>query len=273
LAAAIQAAHLRKAKVTGHLCSIGFREAASLGIDSLEHGLMADTEFLPNKKPDQCPDLLRAPELMAKLDVNAGPVHEMILDLVQRHVAITSTLPVYEVLVPGRPAIRKRVFDALSPDARSAMLQNKDYVGTTEYIQKRYGSDISPWGAAFKKEMEFERAFFQAGGLLMAGPDPTGSGGVLAGFGDQREIELLVEAGLTPLEAIHVATENGAKFLEESDRIGTIATGKLADLVVIKGDPSSKIEDIENVETVFKDGVGYDSVKLIESVRGIAGRR
>ncbi len=273
LSAAIQAAHERKAKVTGHLCSIGFREAAALGIDSLEHGLMTDTEFLPDKKPDQCPDLLRAPELMAKLDVNAGPVHDMILDLVQRHVAITSTLPVYEVLVPGRPAIRKRVFDALSPDARSAMLQNKDYVGTTEYIQKHYGTEISPWGAAFKKEMEFERAFFQAGGFLMAGPDPTGSGGVLAGFGDQREIELLVEAGLTPLEAIHAATENGAKFLGESDHIGTIAVGKLADLVVIKGDPSSKIEDIENVEMTFKDGVGYDSAKLIEAVRGIAGRR
>jgi imidazolonepropionase-like amidohydrolase len=273
LAATIQAAHQRNAKVTGHLCSIGFREAAALGIDSLEHGLMADTEFLPNKKPDECPDLLRAPELMAKLDVNAGPVHEMILDLVQRHVAITSTLPVYEVLVPGRPLIRKRVFDALSPDARSAMLQNKNFVETTENLKKHYGSEVSPWGPAFKKEMEFERAFFQAGGLLMAGPDPTGSGGVLAGYGDQREIELLVEAGLTPVEAIHVATENGAKFLGESDRIGTIAAGKLADLVVIKGDPSSNIEDIENVETVFKEGVGYDSAKLVESIRGIAGRR
>jgi imidazolonepropionase-like amidohydrolase len=273
LTAAIQAAHQRNAKVTGHLCSIGFREAAALGIDSLEHGLMTDTEFLSIKIPDQCPDLAKAPELMAKLDVNAGPVHEMILDLIQRHVAITSTLPVYEVLVPGRPAIRKRVFDALSPDARSAMLQNKDFVGTTEYIQKHYGTEVSPWGAAFKKELEFERAFFKAGGLLMAGPDPTGSGGVLAGFGDQREIELLVEAGLTPLEAIHVATENGATFLGESDRIGTISVGKLADLVVIKGDPSTNIEEIENVETVFKEGVGYDSAKLIESVRGIAGRR
>ncbi len=86
-------------------------------------------------------------------------------------------------------------------------------------------------------------------------------------------MELLVEAGFTPLEAIHIATANGAQFLGEADRIGTIAPGKSADLVVIKGDPSQKIEDIENVETIFKDGIGYDPAKLLDSVRGIAGSR
>ncbi len=121
--------------------------------------------------------------------------------------------------------------------------------------------------------MEFEYAFVKAGGLLLAGEDPTGIGGVLAGFGDQREVELLVEAGFTPVEAIHIATANGAQFLGESGRIGTIAAGKQADLVVIKGDPSRKIDDIENVEIVFKDGVGYDSAKLIESVHGVVGLR
>jgi imidazolonepropionase-like amidohydrolase len=273
LTAAIQTAHQRKAKVTGHLCSIGFREAADLGIDNLEHGLIVDSEFLPDKKPDQCPDLLRLPESMAKLDVNTGPVHEMILDLVQHHVAVTSTLPVFEMLVPGRPQIKQRIFDALSPDARGALGQNKIVTSTTEIITKHYGMDISPWVGALKKEMEFERAFVKAGGHLMAGPDPTGAGGTLAGFGDQREIELLVEAGFTPIEAIHIATQNGATYLGESDQIGTVASGKLADLVVIKGDPSTKIDDIENVETVFKNGVGYDSAKLLDSVRGIAGRR
>jgi imidazolonepropionase-like amidohydrolase len=109
--------------------------------------------------------------------------------------------------------------------------------------------------------------------MLLAGEDPTGIGGILAGFGDQREVELLVEAGFTPLEAIHIATANGAQFLGEADRIGTIASGKAADLVVIKGDPSQKIEDIENTEIVFKDGIGYDPAKLIESVRGIVGSR
>lgn len=273
LSAAIQAAHKRGAKVTGHLCSIGFREAASLGIDNLEHGLAVDTEFFPWKKPGECPYTPKDMDFISHLDVQSGPVHEMILDLVRRHVAITSTLPVFEVEVPGRPSIQQRVLDALSPDARSAFLENKVRMSDSGRLQRIYGSDVSPMIGAFKKEMEFEYAFVKAGGVLLAGEDPTGIGGVLAGFGDQREVELLVEAGFTPLEAIHIATFNGAQYLGEADRIGTIAEGKQADLVVIKGDPSQKIEDIENVEIVFKDGIGYDSAKLIESVRGIAGSR
>ena len=153
------------------------------------------------------------------------------------------------------------------------MLNNKVRASDASSIRQRYHSDTSPWPAAFKKEMEFEHAFVQAGGLLLAGLDPTGMGGVIAGFGDQREVELLVEAGFTPVEAIHIATFNGAQYLGEADKIGTIAPGKQADLVVIKGDPSKKIDDIENVETVFKDGLGYDSAKLIESVRGVVGSR
>jgi len=122
-------------------------------------------------------------------------------------------------------------------------------------------------------EKEFERAFVRAGGVLLAGEDPTGIGGDLPGFGDQREIELLVEAGFNSVEAIHISTFNGAQYLGEIDRIGTIAPGKQGDLAVIKGDPSKNIADIENVEIVFKDGVGYDSAKLIESVRGLVGIR
>jgi len=274
LSAAIAAAHKRGAKVTGHLCSIGFREAADLGIDDLEHGLLVDTEFLPGKKPGECPEEPENPDLTSKLDVNAGPLHDMILYLVQHHVAVTSTLPVFEMgSFSGRPTLQKRVLDALSPDARTAILERRLRSSDAAHIHEVYGSDVSPWPAAFKKEMEFEHAFAQAGGLLLAGLDPTGMGGVIAGFGDQREVELLVEAGFTPLEAIHIATANGAQYLGELDRIGTIASGKQADLVVIKGDPSKKIEEIENVETVFKDGIGYDSAKLIESVRGVVGSR
>lgn len=274
LSAAIAAAHKRGAKVTGHLCAVGFREAADLGIDDLEHGLLVDTEFFPEKKPGECPEKPENPDLVAKLDVKNGPLHDMILYLVQHHVAVTSTLPVFEMgSFPGRPTLEKRVLDALSPDARSALLANRVRSSDDAVLHQRYGSDVSPWPAAFKKEMEFEYAFSKAGGLLLGGPDPTGMGGVLAGFGDQREVELLVEAGFTPLEAIHIATANGAQFLGEADRIGTIAPGKQADLVVIKGDPSKKIENIESVETVFKDGIGYDSAKLIESVRGVVGSR
>jgi imidazolonepropionase-like amidohydrolase len=274
LGAAIAAAHKRGAKVTGHLCAVNFREAADLGIDDLEHGLFVDTEFMSGKKADVCPADGEDPVGMGKLDANAGPLHDTIQYLVQHHVAVTSTLPVFEMgSFPGRPTMQKRVLDALSPDARNTVLANRVRSSDENRVRQRFGNDGSPYPAAFKKEEEFEYAFSKAGGLLLAGLDPTGMGGVIAGFGDQREVELLVEAGFTPLEAIHIATANGAQFLGDLDRIGTIAAGKQADLVVVKGDPSKKIEDIENVETVFKDGIGYDSGKLIESVRGVVGSR
>jgi imidazolonepropionase-like amidohydrolase len=273
LSAAIKAAHHRGAKVTGHLCSIGFREAAALGIDDLEHGLLVDTEFFPWKKPGECPNTPKDMDYVSGLDVKTGPIHDMIVDLVKRHVAVTSTLPVFEVEVPGRPSIQPRVLEALSPDARERFLSNKARMADSARLKKIYGTETSPMTNAFKKEMEFEREFVSQGGTLLAGEDPTGIGGDLAGFGDQREVELLVEAGFTPLEAIHIATYNGAHYLGDLAKVGTIAPGKQADLVVVKGDPSQKIEDIENVETVFKDGVGYDSARLIESVRGVVGDR
>ena len=274
LGAAIQAAHKRGVKVTGHLCAVTFREAADLGIDDLEHGFFVDTEFVADKKPDQCPEKAEDPLALAKLDANSGPMHDTIQYLIQHHVAMTSTLPVFEMgSFSGRPTMQKRVLDALSLEARNAVLANRVRSSDANLLRQRYGSDVSPFGAAFKKEEEFEYAFSKAGGLLLAGLDPTGMGGVIAGFGDQREVELLVESGFTPVEAIHIATYNGAQYLGDLDRVGTIAAGKQADLVVIKGDPSKKIDDIENVETVFKDGIGYDSAKLIDSVRGVVGSR
>ena len=187
----------------------------------------------------------------------------MIRDLVAHHVAITSTLPVFETFVPNRAPLDARVLDAMLPETRIEYLERRSSVSDR--------AATSFWPALFKKELEFEREFVKRGGLLLAGLDPTGYGGVIAGFGDQREVELLVEAGFTPLEAIHIATSNGAEFLGELDKIGTLAPGKAADMVVLQGDPSGNIKDIEKVEIVFKDGVGYDSAKLIESVRGQVG--
>jgi imidazolonepropionase-like amidohydrolase len=265
LGATVKAAHSHGIKVTGHLCSIGFREAAALGIDDLEHGLIVDTEFLPEKKPGECPNSAAARKALLSLEVASGPIHDMIRDLVNRHVAITSTLPVFEISVPGRAPLDARILDAMLPDERVYYLRRRAVISD--------GAAKSDLPALFKKEMEFEREFVKQGGLLLAGLDPTGYGGVIAGFGDQREVELLVEAGFTPVEAIHIATSNGAEFLGELDKVGTLAIGKLADIVVINGDPSGNIKDIEKVEIVFKDGVGYDSAKLIESARGQVGLR
>jgi len=264
LSAAVEAAHRRGLKVTGHLCSVGFREAAAIGIDNLEHGLVVDTEFVPGKKPDVCPSGKATQDSLLALDLASAPAQEMIRDLVARHVAITSTLAVFETFAPKRPPLPARVLDSLSTESRG------DYERGRASVDAR---TASPWNALLEKEMAFERAFVKAGGLLMTGADPTGFGGALAGFADLRGIELLVEAGFTPLEAIHIATENGATYLGESARVGTIAPGKQADLVVVRGDPSKVIGDIEKIDIVFQDGVGWDSTKLIDSVKGTVGRR
>src|SRR5687768_18290901 len=114
-----------------------------------------------------------------------------------------------------------RVFAVMSTDARVRYLTSRARVSST-----------SDFTSLLRKAMDFERAFVKAGGLLIAGLDPTGNGGVVAGFGDHREVELLVEAGFTPLEAIKIASYNGAKFLGEESRIGSVAVGKQADLMV-----------------------------------------
>lgn len=266
LKAAIAEAHARGEKITGHLCSVGFTEAADMGIDNLEHGIALDTEFMPGRKEGECP--ANAEEYMAEhVAMDSAPVRSMIHTLVQRHVAVTSTLAVLESMEPGHPpmAFMLRERDAMPPTVWSGVLT------TRSMIQEHAANSYRP--ALMQKEMQFEREFVAAGGLLMAGCDPTGYGAVLPGFGDQRNLELLVEAGFTPVEAIRIATLNGATYLGKEASIGSVAAGKDADLVVLSGNPAERIENIEKVETVFKDGVGYDSAKLIESVRGMVGLR
>jgi len=271
LRAAVEAAHQRGLKVTGHLCSVGYREAAEIGIDNLEHGLLADSEFVPDKKPDQCPPGAAVSASLRQLDLGGPAARETIRTLVARNVAVTSTLPVFEA--GGAPLaqsgvgaagalLNPRVLNVMSVDARARYLQARARV-----------SSESNYVALLRKAMEFEREFVRAGGLLITGPDPTGNGGVVAGFGDLRGVELLVEAGFTPLEAIKIASLNGAKFLGEEARIGSVAAGKQADLMVVNGNPAADIADIEKVEIVFKDGVGYDSERLIQSVQGLVGIR
>ena len=264
LGAALERAHKRRLKLTGHLCSVTWPEAIAAGIDDLEHGpVFTDTEFVPDKTPDVCPPTKARTESWRNIEVDSPRVKALIAELVKHRVAVTSTLPVFELFVMGRPPIQRRVLEAMSPGARESYLTARASLDATRAMPE----------AMLRKEMQFEYAFAKAGGLLLAGPDPTGSGGVLPGFGNQREIELLVEAGFTAVEAIQIATQNGARFLGQEDQIGTLLPGRRADVVLIKGDPVTNIAEIENVEIVFKDGVGYDSRKLVESVRGQVGIR
>ena len=260
LGAAIQQAHKRGLKITGHLCSVTYHEAAALGIDNLEHGFFVATDFVPDKKPDVCPGQAVGMAAVDRENPGSAEFKSLIADLIAHHVAVTSTLTVFETFTRGRPL--PPGLDVLDPILKQQFEQR--YAATQSNTKSIYP-------ALFAKDRAMELQFAHAGGLLIAGTDPTGGGGVIAGYSDQRQIELLVEGGFTPQEAIKICTLNGATYLGKAARIGSIAAGKQADLVIIDGNPMANISDIRKVEMVFKQGVGYDPAKLIESVTGKVG--
>ena len=264
LKAAVDAAHKHGLKVTGHLCAVTYPEAVEAGIDDLEHGFFVNTQNDPGKQPDVCPRTTGGPTLAA-MDPDGPDGAALIKLLVDHHVAVTSTLPVFESSIPLHLRLQNRVLEAMSPPTREAYL----YTRNLELSRPQNSTREK----AFHNGAALEHKFVVAGGLLLGGPDPTGDGGTLPGFGDQREVELLVDAGgFTPVEAIKIATLNGAIYENKQSTIGSIAPGKNADLVVINGNPAANINDIEKVEIVFKDGVGYDSAKLFDSIKGRYGQ-
>jgi hypothetical protein len=260
LGAAIDEAHKHGVKVTAHLCSVGYREAVALGIDNLEHGLFANTEFYANKQPDVCPNAGDS-AIFAAANVDNPDVQRTIQEMIRNKVSLTSTLAVYETSTPSRVPRDQRVLDALMPEASAAVARWYD---NAPNARDAIGRQV------LRKTMAFEHAFFKAGGLLGAGSDPCCLH-VIAGFGDQRNYELLVEAGFTPEQAIQVMTLNSARILGADDRLGSIASGKQADLVIIRGNPVQTPAEIRNIVTVFRKGIGFDSAKLIASVKGQIG--
>ena len=262
LKAGIDAAHARGLKITGHLCSITYREAAELGMDDLEHGFFAATDFVADKKPDECPR--GANQSLQALDPASPDFRSLVATMVEHGVALTSTVTVFERATANRPPPPEGAQEAMLPELR-------------EQVMQRYGArqrSAAPESADYlRKMMALEKAFYDAGGLLLVGTDPTGSGDVVPGYANQRALQLLMEMGLSMEKAVEVATLNGARYLERADEIGTVEAGKRADLVLLQGDPGADPEAFRRMTLVFKDGVGYDSARLFASVRGWVGVR
>ena len=258
LGAAIDEAHKQGIKVTGHLCSVSFTEAVALGIDNIEHGLPTNSDYSPGRGKDECPPGLLASA--TQVDVNSPEVAATFQAMIDAEVPMTSTLAVYELFFQGRPVQDQRTLDAMAPAVREDYLASKAQIDETGYPVE--------W---LLNAMAYEKAFHDAGGLLAAGVDPTGNGGALPGYGDQRNYELLIEAGFSPSETVQVISANGARVLDVHDDLGTVEVGKIADLVVMAGDLTADPSVIRNVVVVFKDGVGYDSPKMLEDVRGRVG--
>ena len=261
LKAAIDEAHRLGIKVTGHLCSVSYLEAVAMGIDGLEHGLFANSDYVADKRPDQCPTSMVAAG--AAMSPNDPKVTQTFAAMIARNVPMTSTLAVYELFVPNRPTRDPRALEAMAPEVREDYLRARNQIDSAG--QSRFTLEV------FKAGMAYERAFVKAGGLLAAGVDPTGNGGALPGYGDQRNFELLREAGFSPEETVQIMSLNGARVLGVDRTLGSVEKGKLADLVVIRGDLAAEPATIKQVVTVFKDGIGYDSARLLALVKGRVG--
>jgi enamidase len=261
LKAAIDAAHARGLKITGHLCSVTYREAAELGIDNLEHGFGVMTDFYPGKQPDICPP--HSQTQLADLDIYSSGVKSLIALLVKRHVALTSTLTVFETFTPGRPEAPEGARALLIPELR------KYY--EDHWTDAQTSANNKPYVVIFPKLMKLERMFVAAGGTLISGTDPTGFGGVVPGYSAKREVELLVEAGFSLPEALKIATLNGARYLGRDKDVGSLEIGKRADIAIVAGDPVSDPTSVERMPLVFKAGIGYRADAIIESLKGQVG--
>jgi len=259
LRSVVREAHKRGMKVTGHLCSVTYREAAEIGIDDLEHGFMASSDFDKAKAPDAF-DYPAAHQALQDLEVNSPQMKDLIAFLVSKGVALTSTLPVFE------PFTNREVIQGGGDEA--VLAQVRERVANTWKARQFKDSAAAE---LFRKELAWEKQFYDAGGLLVAGTDPTGNGRTIAGYSNFREIELLVEGGFTVAQAIKICTLNGAVYLNKDKEIGTVSPGKRADLVLINGDISKEIRNIRGTEIVFKNGVGFDSRKIFASVKGKVG--
>lgn len=261
LAAVVEAAHANGVKVTGHLCSISHTEAVELGIDSIEHNLMTNTDYVTDKEPDKCPTGPWRAEY-EDLDMNSPEVQHTFQTMIENGIGRTTTPAVYEMYVQGRPPADERSLAAMSPETRQEYLKAYERFSVS-------GTPVKQW----EQSRAYDLAFHRAGGVLAAGVDPTGFGGALPGYGDQRNYLLLLEGGFTAAEAVQIISLNGARILGIDEHTGSIEEGKRADLVVFEGDLASDESTITRARLVFKDGVGFNSGRMEEAVQGQVGVR
>ena len=262
LQAAINRAHTRNLRVTGHICAVSYAEAAAAGIDNLEHGFLAASDFVANRTPDICPPFQARVSALGALDPEGPEIGALIELLVRQRVALTSTLGIFETFTGGSPPTG--ALDLLTPELRTSFEQTSAAVR---------GAPIAPlMREAFQRNLAMQRRFVRQGGLLLAGSDPTGFGGVLPGYSSRREFSLLIGGGFSVPETIRIMTLNGARYLGREREIGSIEAGKRADLILIGGSLSTDPNAIDRIETVFRGGVGVDSAAILAAHRGRVGR-
>ncbi len=249
LAATVAYAHEKGLRVSGHVpVFLRAQDAVDAGFDELQHINQLMLNFLV--KPDTDTRTLERFYLPARetagLDLDAKPVQDFIASLASKQVVIDPTLATFEFLHvrDGELSpIFTQIVDHVPPDVqrsrRAAEMDIPDAATGARYQ------------ASFDRMVEFVGRAYKAGVPLVAGTDEV------PGFTLQHELALYVKAGLTPAQALQVATWNGAKYSGMLDQLGSIAPGKRADLILVDGDPTVDIGDIRKVATVIKGDTVY----------------
>lgn len=264
LGAIVVAAHGRQARVTAHLCAVTYAEAAGLGIDNLEHGFFAASDFVDGKQPDACPGGDAVPRSLDALAVDDPRMAALQRQLITAKVALTSTLTIFETFSHGRPMAPAAALDLLMPQLR------EQYVSRYTAIQR---GGPNAYGRVLPKDMAWEKQFAEAGGLLVAGTDPTGYGGVIPGWSSLRQFELLREAGFDAATTVKVMTANGATYLGRTADIGRIAPGLRADLVAFAAPLDAAKPGLPDVAWTMKAGRAWDRAKILNAWKGQVGLR
>ncbi|MFT7772064.1 amidohydrolase family protein [Roseateles sp.] len=264
LDAIIKAAHERKAKVTAHLCAVSYSEAAGMGIDNLEHGFFASSDFVDGKQPDACPGGDAVPRSLDALAIDDPRMAELQRRMISAKVALTSTLTIFETFSYGRPMAPAGALDLLMPQLR------EQYVARYTAIQR---GGPNAYGRVFPKNMVWEKQFHDAGGLLVAGTDPTGYGGVVPGYSSLRQLELLREAGFDTATAVKVMTFNGASYLGRTAEVGRVTPGLRADLIAFAAPLDAARPALPDVAWTMKAGRAWDRGKILNAWKGQVGLR
>jgi imidazolonepropionase-like amidohydrolase len=245
--------------VTGHLCSVTYNEASEIGIDNLEHGFMASSDFVSDKQTDMCDPFKQRSSLVA-LNKDDEKMTALMKALIQRGTTITSTPAVfapstdYEMVLGGGE-------QALHPDIQKELKTRYDRAVGKDSVQRKL----------FEKELYWIKKFHDMGGKLVMGTDPTGAGRTIAGYSNMWSLEILVKAGFTIQQAVMLCSLKGAEYLKRDKETGSVEKGKSADFILIEGDLTASPNNIRKIQWVFKDGIGYDSKMLFESVKGKVG--
>jgi hypothetical protein len=242
-------AHRRGLRVSGHIPAfMRAEEAVRQGYDEIQHINQVLLNFFV--KPDTDTRTLARFYILAdharELDLDSAPVQDFIALLRDRQIVVDPTLAAFEpsfMQLQGEPNPSYDMIAGHLPIAMQRTLRTNSMNVTAE--------NVEGYRASYAKMVEMVGRMYRAGIPLVAGTD------AVAGFTLHRELELYVQAGIPAAEVLRIATWNGAKYTRMLDRLGSITPGKVADLIVLDGDPTEDISAIRRVALVMKEGVVY----------------